>query len=371
MNDKIIKLANMIVNYSLKVKEKERVLITYQSSECNDLVIALIKKLTEKRAIVFAKNEDPIIESLLKETTNEDRIKIIKGYMQFEIDNFDTYIHIKYNINDYEDKNIAEETIRKISKAVYSIREEMINKRKWILLNYPSTLDSYKAGMPTLQFKDFSFDVMSFDYIGMNEFIKPLKQLMEKTERVRIVGKDTDISFSIKGMPVIPCVGEQNIPDGEIFTAPLKNSVNGKIAYNTKTLYRGETFENISLEFKDGKIINATSSEPNKDKRLNEIFDTDDGSRYVGEFAIGLNPKVLYPMGDILYDEKIKGSIHFTPGSAYKESYNGNDSSIHWDLVLIQREEYGGGELYFDDVLIRKDGVFVLEELKKLNYIEK
>jgi aminopeptidase len=166
-------------------------------------------------------------------------------------------------------------------------------------------------------------------------------------------------------MPIIPCTGECNIPDGEIFTAPIKNSVNGKITYNTPSPYHGNIYNHVSLEFKDGKIVNATCDEG--DDKINEIFDTDEGSRYIGEFAIGLNPKILKPVGDILFDEKIIGSIHFTPGMAYKEAYNGNDSDIHWDLVLIEREEYGGGKLYFDDKLVRENGKFVLDELKHLN----
>ena len=109
----------------------------------------------------------------------------------------------------------------------------------------------------------------------------------------------------------------------------------------------------------------------NYQEKLNEIFDTDEGARYVGEFSFGLNPEIREPMGDILYDEKIIGSIHFTPGSAYQDAFNGNKSSIHWDMVLIQRPEYGGGEIYFDNVLIRKDGKFLLDELKPLNYENK
>jgi aminopeptidase len=189
---------------------------------------------------------------------------------------------------------------------------------------------------------------------------------MEKTDKVRVTGKNTDITFSIKGMPIIPCTGEKNIPDGEIYTAPLRNSVNGVITYNTPSPYQGNVYQNVSLTFKDGKIIEARAD--NDIEALNQIFDADAGSRYVGEFSLGLNPKILDPMGDILFDEKIIGSIHFTPGRAYKDSYNGNDSSIHWDMVLIQREEYGGGDIYFDDKLIRHNGLFVLDELKSLNY---
>ena len=259
----------------------------------------------------------------------------------------------------------------KISKEIldktYNTHNKLVNERRWLLLNYPSIVDSYKSKMTTTDFYYYSFEVMNVDYKEMSKKIEPLKKLMEKTDKVRIVSPNTDITFSIKRMPIIPCVGNSNLPDGEIYTAPIKNSVNGKITYNTTSTYRGDVFSNISLEFKDGKIIKATTTSNNEEKLL-EIFQTDEGARYIGEFSLGLNPKILHPMGDILYDEKIIGSLHFTPGAAYKDSYNGNNSSVHWDLVLIQRKEYGGGELYFDDKLIRKDGLFVLEELKELNY---
>ena len=220
--------------------------------------------------------------------------------------------------------------------------------------------------MTTSDFYNYALDVMTVNFKEMYEMIKPLKELMEKTNKVRIISPQTDITFSIKNIPVIPCCGECNIPDGEIFTAPIKDSVNGVITYNTPSPYQGNIYNNVSLTFKDGKIIKAVCD--NDNDKLNDIFDTDEGARYIGEFSLGLNPKIMHPMGDILFDEKIIGSIHFTPGQAYKEAYNSNDSGIHWDMVLIQREDYGGGELYFDDVLIRKDGLFVLSELKHLNY---
>ena len=368
MEDKIKKLAKTIVNYSLNVQDGEKVLITYQSTESMELVKELINEIVNKKAIVFANYVDPFISNLLKEKTTSKRIDLIKEYQQFELDHFDSFINIKYNINDYESSKIPSAIRNEISYKTYDIHEKRVNERKWVLLNYPSIVDSFKAKMKYDDFKDYSLSVMMIDYSSMQKDIEPLKKLMEKTKNVRIVGEGTDISFSIKGMPVIPCVGEMNIPDGEIFTCPIKKSVNGIITYNTTSTYNGEVFSNIRLEFIDGKIVSATCSEIDKNEKLNKIFDTDKGSRYIGEFALGLNPKILNPMGDILYDEKIIGSIHFTPGAAYKESYNGNDSSIHWDLVLIQRKEYGGGELYFDNRLIRKDGLFVIDELKPLNY---
>ncbi len=368
MEEKIKKLADIIVNYSLNIKEDEKVLITYQTTEARSLVKEIINKINLRKGIAFTNYVDPFLSNLLKETSTSKRIDLMREYQKFELDHFDSFVNIRYNLNDYEGRDIKDTIRSEINKKTYDIHDKIVNERKWVLLNYPSYVDSFKAKTKFENFLDYSLDVMTLDYRKMREDIKPLKQLMEKTDKVKIIGEGTDITFSIKNMPVIPCIGESNIPDGEIFTCPIKNSVNGVITYNTSSTYHGEVFTNIRLEFSNGKIINASCAEREKNDKLNKIFDTDEGSRYIGEFSLGLNPKILHPMGDILFDEKIIGSIHFTPGAAYKESYNGNDSSVHWDLVLIQRKDYGGGEIYFDDKLIRKNGLFVLDELKHLNY---
>ena len=232
------------------------------------------------------------------------------------------------------------------------------------MLRYPNAAMAQLSGTSVEAFEDFYFEVCTLDYSRMNEAMKPLIEYMNRTDKVRMTGPGTDLTFSIKGIPAIPCAGNMNIPDGEVYTAPVRDSVNGKITYNTPSLYNGFTYENVCLEFKDGRIINATA---NDTARINEVFDTDEGARYIGEFAIGVNPYILEPMKDILFDEKISGSIHFTPGNCYQEAPNGNASAIHWDLVWIQRPEYGGGEIYFDDVLVRKDGRFVVPELLCLN----
>lgn len=368
MEEKIKKLADIIVNYSLNIKEDEKVLITYQTTEARSLVKEIINKINLRKGIAFTNYVDPFLSNLLKETSTSKRIDLMREYQKFELDHFDSFVNIRYNLNDYEGRDIKDTIRSEINKKTYDIHDKIVNERKWVLLNYPSYVDSFKAKTKFENFLDYSLDVMTLDYRKMREDIKPLKQLMEETDKVRIISEGTDITFSIKNMPVIPCIGESNIPDGEIFTCPIKNSVNGVITYNTSSTYHGEVFTNIRLEFSNGKIINASCAEREKNDKLNKIFDTDEGSRYIGEFSLGLNPKILHPMGDILFDEKIIGSIHFTPGAAYKESYNGNDSSVHWDLVLIQRKDYGGGEIYFDDKLIRKNGLFVLDELKHLNY---
>lgn len=366
MSEKLKELASLIVNYSIRVEKDERVLITTQSLETREFVSYLIEEIYKNGGVPCLKINDPILGARLAEKNNEGRIELLKKIQENEVELFDSFINIRYATNDYENRNVSGEMSKKLSQALLPSSDVRVNQRKWVLLNYPSLLDSYKAKMTSTEFMEFALRVMTVNYKSMSELIKPLKKLMDKTDKVRIVSPGTDITFSIKGMSSIPCVGEMNIPDGELYSAPIKNSVNGTITYNTPSPYQGRVYNHVSLEFKDGKIINATCDDDNE--KLNEIFNTDEGARYVGEFSLGFNPEILYPMGDILYDEKILGSIHFTPGQAYKDCYNGNDSGIHWDMVLIQRKDYGGGEIYFDDVLIRKDGMFVLEELKPLNF---
>ena len=366
MREKLKELASLIVNYSIRVEKDERVLITTQSLETREFVSYLIEEIYKNGGVPCLKINDPILGARLAEKNNEGRIELLKKIQENEVELFDSFINIRYATNDYENKNVSGEMSKKLSQALLPSSDVRVNQRKWVLLNYPSLLDSYKAKMTSTEFMEFALKVMTVNYKSMSELIKPLKKLMDKTDKVRIVSPGTDITFSIKGMGSIPCVGEMNIPDGELYSAPVKNSVNGTITYNTPSPYQGRVYNHVSLEFKDGKIISATCDDDNE--KLNEIFNTDEGARYVGEFSLGFNPEILYPMGDILYDEKILGSIHFTPGQANKDCYNGNDSGIHWDMVLIQRKDYGGGEIYFDDVLIRKDGMFVLEELKPLNF---
>lgn len=365
MDERLEKLSSTIVNYSVSVKEGDRVLIQYESNMCNPLIKYLIKDIYKNKGIPFVKLLDNELNSLILEGADSKTIDEMVKMKTYEVDNFDCFIRICYTENEYEDKDVSSKIRKELGSKSQKADDIRINERRWVLLNYPSMIDAYKAHMKYDDFVNYSLDVMNVDYRAMSEKIEPLKELMESTDKVRIVGPDTDITFSIKGMPAIPCCGTANIPDGELYTAPIKDTVNGVITYNTPSPYHGNIFNNIRLEFKDGQIVNCSTTE--HEDLLKEIFDTDEGARYIGEFSLGFNPKITSPMGDILYDEKIMGSLHFTPGRCYEDCDNGNVSSIHWDLVLIQTSEYGGGEIYFDDVLIRKDGKFVIDSLKNLN----
>ncbi len=278
----------------------------------------------------------------------------------------DAFIGVRGDDNSAELSDVPEDKLDMYSKLYSSpVHHDIrVPKTKWVVLRYPTPSMAQSAHQSLESFENFYFNVCNMDYKKMSDAMDKLVDLMNETDKVHIKGEGTDLTFSIKGIPAVKCDGICNIPDGEVYTAPVKDSINGTLSYNTPSEYNSFTFDNVCLKFKDGKIIEATA---NDNERINKIFDTDEGARYIGEFAIGVNPYITKPMNNILFDEKIMGSFHFTPGNCYEDANNKNKSAIHWDLVCIQTPEYGGGEIYFDDVLIRKDGLFVLEELKCLN----
>jgi aminopeptidase len=276
----------------------------------------------------------------------------------------DAYIALRGSPNINEASDVPGDRMSLYSRILRPLLNYRVNKTRWVVLRWPTPSMAQAAGMSTEAFENFYFDVCTMNYPRMARAMFPLERRMKKADRVRLKGPGTDLRFSIKGIGAKMCKGDRNIPDGEVFSCPVKHSVNGTIQFNTPTIYSGTRFENVRLEFKDGKIVTATS---NNTKRLIEILDTDAGARYVGEFSLGFNPHIQTPMCDILFDEKIAGSLHFTPGQAYEECDNGNRSAVHWDMVLIQRPEWGGGEIWFDDELIRKNGRFLPNDLKPLN----
>lgn len=365
VDKRIETLAKNLVNYSCNVQKGENVLIEAFGIDYQ-LVNCVVKEVYAAGGYPFVSVFDNRIQRELMKGMDETLAKKMAEFDCAKMDKMDAYIGIRGGENAYETCDIDAARMGAYSKF-YSLpvhHDRRVAHTKWVVLRYPTQGMSAMSAMSTESFEDFYFDVCNLDYRKMGEAMTPLVELMNKTDKVRIVGPGTDLSFSIKGIGGVKCCGLRNIPDGEVYTAPVKDSVNGRITYNVPTSKDGIKFENVSLLFKDGKIIEATA---NDTEAINKIFDTDEGSRYVGEFAIGVNPFVTKAMGDILFDEKISGSIHFTPGSCYDDAYNGNRSAIHWDFVLVQTKAFGGGEIYFDDRLIRKDGIFVADELKGLN----
>lgn len=359
------KLADVLIGHSCKVQAGERVLIEAFDIPA-EMVTALVDRVLEAGGIPFTQLYQARVTRAMYKSASVEQLQILaKRDMEFMKD-MQCYIGLRGGHNIAETSDVPDEKMQILlenwSRPVCDYR---VNHTKWVVLRWPTPSMAQLANMSTEAFEDFYFDVCTLDYDKMARAEEPLKERMMRTDRVRLIGPlDTDISFSIKDIPAVKCVGDRNIPDGELFTAPVKNSVNGVIHFNAGTIYLGKTFDDIRLVMKDGKVVEATGSDT---PALNEILDTDEGARYIGEFSLGFNPHIKRAMRDILFDEKIAGSIHFTPGQAYEEADNGNRSKVHWDMVLIQTPETGGGEIWFDDELIRKDGRFIPDYLQGLN----
>ena len=361
---RLAELARQLVRYSTSTKRGENVLIELFDVP-EEMGIALIREVRAVKATPFLNIHNAKISREMAKGATEDQYGTIAKHAMHQMKTMDCYIAIRgsHNVNELSD--VPAKKMQMLSTKMRPVLNERVNKTKWCVLRWPNPSMAQSAGMSTEAFEDFYFRVCLLDYGKLKRGMNALAKLMTDSEEVHIKGPGTDLRFSIKGLPGIACGGTHNIPDGECFTAPVKDSVEGVISYNAPSIYQGIAFDNVVLEFEKGKIVKATA---NNTKAINKIFDTDAGARYVGEFAIGFNPEIKEPMRDILFDEKIAGSFHFTPGQAYEVADNGNRSSVHWDLVNIQRPDYGGGEIYFDGKLIRKNGQFVPKALQALNY---
>ncbi|HEV2045137.1 MAG TPA: aminopeptidase [Chthoniobacterales bacterium] len=357
------KLAKLLVEYSTRLKRNEKVLIEAFDVP-DEMAIALIRATRKAGAIPFLQVQRAKIGRELALRASDRQLNLAAQHELARMKKMDAYIALRGSNNITELSDVPMKQMQLIMKKMRPVQDQRVKKTKWVVLRWPTSSMAQLAAMSTEAFEDFYFEVCTLDYRKLQPGMKALKALMEKTDRVEIKGPGTDLRFSVKGIPAVICGGDRNIPDGEVFTCPIKNSVDGHVTFNAPSIYQGIGFDGIRLEFHEGKIVEATS---NQTEKLNKILDSDPGARYIGEFSLGFNPRVLQPMRDILFDEKIAGSFHFTPGQAYEEADNGNRSQVHWDMVCIQRPDYGGGEIYFDGKLIRRDGEFLPKQLRSLN----
>lgn len=364
MDPRIKELAHNLINYSCTVQPGEKVMIHVFGTSAYGLAQALVKETYAAGGYPYVQIEDYEINRAFMMNCTEEQLKLKAELDMAQMKQMDAYIGIRASDNIAELSDVPQDKLQLYTAMNNDVLNERVNNTKWVVLRYPNHSMAQLANTSLEAFEDFYFNVCNLDYGKMSKAMDVLVEWMNRTDKVHIVGEGTDLTFSIKDIPAIKCDGKCNIPDGEVYTAPVKHSINGVITYNTPSVHEGFTYDNIRFVFENGKIVEATA---NNTEKLNAVLDMDEGCRYVGEFAIGVNPYILHPMKDTLFDEKIMGSIHLTPGRCYEDADNGNDSKLHWDLVYIQTSEYGGGEIYFDDVLIRKDGVFIPEALQCLN----
>jgi aminopeptidase len=355
-------LASNLLDYSLKLEAGERLLIEGEVA-ARDLLEVLVEETYRRGGLPFTDIGDARLRRSWLLGATREQMDLQVAWEMRKFDDIEANLYILAGDNAAEMADVPPDTLEASRRAAEPLMQAVLQK-KWCLLRYPTPAAAQAAGMSTAAFEDFCLDVSCLDYARMSQAMDPLVDLMSRTDRVRILAPGTDLSFSIKGRSVVKAAGTNNIPDGEVFTAPVIDSVNGTILFNTPSLEEGTTYERVKLVFKDGKVVESDANEPEK---LRQMLDTDEGARFLGEFALGVNPRIERPMKDTLYDEKIAGSLHLACGRAYEDADNGNRSSVHWDLVLIQTPSWGGGEVWFDDVLVRKDGRFVPPELDGLN----
>jgi aminopeptidase len=363
-DERFDELAKLLVEYSIRLKRNETVLVEAFDIP-DEMTAALIRAAREAGGVPFAQVYHARVNRTLALEASDRQLNIMASHELARMKKMNAYIAVRGSHNITELADVPADKMQMIGKKMRPVHDQRVKCTKWVVLRWPTPSMAQLAGMSTEAFEDFFFDVCTLDYRKLQPSMKALKALMEQTDRVQIKGPGTDLNFSIKGIPAVICGGNRNIPDGEVFTAPVKDSVEGQLTFNAPSIYQGTAFDGIQLNFKRGKIVEATSNDTAK---LNKILDSDTGARYIGEFSVGFNPRVFQPMRDILFDEKIAGSFHFTPGQAYEEADNGNRSQVHWDMVSIQRLDYGGGEIYFDGKLIRKNGEFVPKQLRSLNW---
>jgi aminopeptidase len=356
-------LAHGLVNFSTKLERGDTVLIDAFDIPA-EMTVALIRAARQAGAVPLVQTHMARILREMSIEAQEAQLDLHSAFQLAQMKKMTAYIALRGGDNNTEMSDVPPEKMKLVAKKMKPVLDWRVKKTRWCVLRWPSPSMAQSAGMSTEAFEKFYFDVCTLDYSKMQPGMKALKTAMEATDLVHIQGPGTDLRFSIKGIPAVPCGGTHNIPDGEVFTAPVRDSVQGVVSFNAPTIYQGTAFDHVRLEFKDGKVVDATA---NNTEKLNAILDSDSGARYIGEFAIGFNPYVLHPMRDILFDEKINGSFHFTPGQCYEQTENGNRSQVHWDLVNIQREDYGGGTIHFDGKLIRENGRFVPKLLQSLN----
>lgn len=357
------RLAGVITGHSVGLRRGEHVLVDLYDIPAG-MAVAVIRAIRARKAHPHVRLFDGRIVRELALGADGDQVDLAAELDLARMKRMDAYIALRGSGNISELSDVPSAKLQMIGEKMRKVQDHRVRKTKWVVLRWPTPAMAQLAGMSTEAFEDMFFRVCTLDYRSLMAPMRALQRLMERTDHVRIEGPGTDLRFRIKGIPAVPCGGHHNLPDGEVFTAPVRDSVEGHVTFNAPTIYQGTAFDNVRLEFGGGRITRAVA---NNTRRLNAILDSDEGARHIGEFALGFNPHVRHPMRDILFDEKIAGSFHFTPGQAYEVADNGNRSRVHWDLVSIQRRDYGGGTISFDGKVVRKDGRFLPKSLEKLN----
>lgn len=348
------KLASVLLNHSLKVKAGENLVIR-SNYNGKPLVDEVYKQAIKAGLNVFTQISISEHAKFFMENATQEQLDNGNKFLEAVYEQADAFIVIEAPDNVKHLSKVDSDRNMRYNKAVSPLSRKIMDKR-WVMTNFPTHSFAQEADMSLEEYEDMLFGATLVDYEQMDKEMDKIVEIFDKAETIRIVGRDTDLTFSIKDRKGIKCSGANNIPDGEVFYAPITNSANGHIYYEYPAIRYGVQVDGIRLEFKDGKVVKATAEK--NEEFLNKMLDTDEGARYLGEFGIGVNFGITKFIKNILFDEKIGGTIHLAVGNAYEDSGGDNKSLVHWDMIKELRVD---GEIYADGRLVQKNGTFIYE----------
>jgi aminopeptidase len=364
---RIEKLADMLVNYSVGIKPGDKTIIE-GNEMARPLVIAIYKKVLQAGGFPFLLLSMAGMDEILYTTASDEQLQYVSDPLKLMVDTYDAHFYIQSDANTKRLTNVDPESIIKFRKGRHALMEHFYERAgrgemRWVYTLYPTEGHAQDAEMSLDEYSDFVFKACMPDLNDPVAYWKRIAVAQEKIvdwlkgkKHVHVTGPETDLTLSIEGRPFISCASHINVPDGEIFCGPVEDSINGHVMFSYPAIYQGHEVTGVRLWFENGRVIKATAEK--NEAYLLATLDTDEGSRSVGEFAIGTNDGIQKFTGEILFDEKIGGSFHMALGSSYPESGGVNKSAIHWDMICDLRN---GGAIEVDGECLHKNGKFTLK----------
>lgn len=348
------KLAKILVYYSGKVKTGDKVYIAMVEADTLPLAKAVYSQVIQAGGFPFVEFQSALLERELMIHGSQEQLDWINEPEALTMEWADVYIGLRGNRNPYELQGIPADKIKSHKRSMGVISAMRTELPRWVLIRVPNESFAQQAEMSLDEMMDFFFLATLRDWEKESEGYQKIQQVFQKATHVQVKGFNTDIAFNTEGRQYVVGDGKYNMPDGEVFTSPVDDSAEGHIYFEFPGIYAGQRVQGISLEFKHGRLLRAIS-ESNQDL-LDQILQMDDGANRIGEFGIGTNFGITRFCSDILYDEKIGGTIHIAMGRAYTECGGINQSALHWDLIKDLRQE---GEIFLDGVKVFNNGKFL------------
>ena len=351
VDPRVAELADILVDYSTEIKEGDYVQLLTSTPEGIPLFRECYRRIIQRGAYVSPHIGFPGQQEIFLRNASERQIKHFPELLMEETKKATAYIRIGSDVNRRELSSILPEKITARSKVMKPILDERIDNTRWVATMFPTNAAAQDAVMSLEEYEDFVFSATNRDWIDESRIMHEKKKIFDDGKIVRIRSADTDLELSLEDRAGVASDGKKNMPDGEIYLAPIETYTNGHIKFTYPSRYAGRDVEGIRLEFKEGRVVKGTA-EKNQDM-LDKVMNTDEDARLIGEFAIGMNWGIRKFTNNLLFDEKIGGTIHIALGRAYKECGGKTASAIHWDIVKDMRDD---GEIFVDGKLVQKNG---------------